>query len=97
MNIYLFYFSLQLNGTIAAFNLTELSITFADIRLSPSFARHTGPALAAIWEGEQMRILLVVQIGIGVYLVASLVSWLCPVRFEVRHHMKIRISTKGHR
>lgn len=41
-----------------------------------------------------MRVLLVVQIGVGFYLAAWLIkSW--PAKFEIRHCLHIRVSTKS--
>lgn len=41
-----------------------------------------------------MKILLIIQLGVGAYLAASLIDKLWPLKFEVRHRLRIRVSTK---
>lgn len=45
-------------------------------------------------EGDGMKILLIIQLGVGAYLAASLIDKLWPLKFEVRHRLRIRVSTK---
>lgn len=44
-----------------------------------------------------MKVLMIIQIGIGLHLAASLISQLWPLNFELRHRLRIRVTTKSGR